>query len=411
MSFVFWKIERTPFIGDMYVTASTTELTTFQDPILEMSIADTKDSFSLKIPNNNNRFNNYFNLKDKLTIYRAYNTLTTSSSDILMVGAVNDIPASSSDKSNELQVKGNNYSETILQAIGFGDVTNKTVPFAIKQLIEEASNMNPNFQVTWDASNPLVKSDGTAFPTLTEKNFYTPLYKVIEKYSSFGYTEDGSYLWYIDNYNNFKWFKASDTVSKVFSQETSPHTSIKYKKDLSKIYNFLVVKGGTDPKGRAIQFNVLDQSSIASKGQKFYYFTEYQNLSQNINDEDMILAGDVSRQYGRLPSGILGSSYNFTTSWGTVTTNDVDYVTKFNVYIRNRLRSLANDFINNYKNGLLLIDIEVIAGTYDWRLGDYISVTVPFISDLPKKMRVKDIQYSSTYDTFSLAEDPGKGTL
>jgi hypothetical protein len=411
MSFVFWKLERTPFIGNTYVTANTTVLTVFQDPILEMSLSDTKDSFALKIPNNNNQFNSYFNLKDKITIYRALNKLTVTSDDILMVGAINDIPASSSDKSNELQLKGNNYSETIMQAVGFGDVTNKTIPFAIKQLIEEASNMNPNFQVVWDPSNPLVKSNGDAFPTLTEKNFYTPLYKVIEKYSSAGYTNDDSYMWYIDNFNNFKWFKASNVTSKTFNQLTSPHTSIRYKKDLSKIYNFLIVKGGTDPKGRAIQFPVLDQSSIASKGQKFYYFTEYQNLSQNINDEDMILLGDKDRQYGRLPSAILGSSYSFVSSWGTTVTDDVDYVTKFTAFIKGRLKSLAKDFINAYKNGLLLIDIEVISGSYDWRLGDYISITVPFISNVPKKMRVKDIQYSSTYDVYSLAEDPGKGTL
>ena len=57
--------------------------------------------------------------------------------------------------------------------------------------------------------------------------------------------------------------------------------------------------------------------------------------------------------------------------------------------------------------GKLKMDVTYRVGTKAYGLGDLIACTVPKIRTLPINMRVKEIQYSTTTDKYTLEEDIG----
>ena len=58
-------------------------------------------------------------------------------------------------------------------------------------------------------------------------------------------------------------------------------------------------------------------------------------------------------------------------------------------------------------NGKLKVDITFQAEEKSWSLGQVISVNIASMGAVNKSMRVEEIQYSTTTDTFTLVEDIG----
>lgn len=409
MSYTYYKIERVPFYNNQFHPTETEVLTDFSKLLIRMSLGEGKDSFSFEVKNFNNKYNNKFNISDKIIIYRKINSTVVTDADVLMIGVVNDLPSEMSASKNYIKVKGYNLSESILRGLVFLDFYNRdvTIPDAMQEALQNIRNINPNFSVTWDYSNPEIKSDGTAFPFVVERFYYKPFKDFIERYSMNTYTHDGAYYWYVTKNNQLRWDKRLNISSGSFNSGTSLYKELKHTKDVKGIINFIIIKGGLDPKGKQIQNIYQDPASISKNGMKHYYLVDETNAAKNLNMMDMNMIG-AKPEDGTLPSKVLGTSYSFTPLWlGTAVTNDDEYVEYLRAYVKIYLKTIAKSFVELRKNGKLKIEINAAPGVYSWVLGEVISCTIPEISSKVMNLRVVDIQYGETQDAFELEEDKG----
>lgn len=422
MSYVQWKVVRYAFNGTNW-SGSGTVISDFYDPILQVALGDKKDSFQLKLNNPYDRWDNYFQPNDKVEISRVTNTSTFAADDIKMVGVIRNLPNQSSGTQNELRIEGFNYGESIATGIVFINPLNKNAMEIVEEAVDNLALNNSNFAVTYSATNPVLKKDGvTAFPTHSIKYFYKPLSKVLEEQLSDSYTEDGAYFWWVDKDNKLQIRSSDAGTEHTYNSETDLHTTdYKDGRDISKVRNYIIIKGGTDPSGLPIQTRVTDYVSISKHGMKFYFMVSEKKYAESLNQEDMAKSWGTAQATKRYPT-----SYPFVTSWyasytktvesvsvvagSQVTVNsDAQYRGVLREEVITKLKADAQEVINNTKYGKLQVDITTRAGSKAWLLGDRIVCTIPKIGAVDKTLRVMEIQYTTETDSYSLEED--KGTI
>ena len=419
MSYVSWKVVRYPFNGTGW-DASGTEIAQIYDPILSTALGDKKDSFSMKLNNPYDRWDNYFQPNDKLEIYRVTNSSTFSSSDIKMVGVLRNIPANTSGTQDELRLEGYNFGESVSTGIVFIDEVNKNPMQIISDAVDNLRLNNSNFTITYGGSNPTTKKTGGAFPTHNVKYFYKALSKVLEEQLSDTYTDDGAYYWWVDKDNILQIRANTYGTEYTYNSETDT-TTVAYKdgRDTSQVRNFIIIKGGTDPAGLPIQTTYRDFTSITKHGMKFYFLVSNKKYAETLNQQDMLKSFGTAQATKRYPN-----SYNFTTSWyasytktvegvsvvagsQVTVTSDAQYKAVLREEVITKLKKDAEEVVNNTKYGKLQVDITVTAGSKSWQLGDRIKCTIPKIGAVDKLLRVNEIQLTTETDTFSLEEDIG----
>lgn len=426
MTFVKWKITRTPFVGNQYVSTDTEEITRFHSIQVTKSLGDRKGSFSFKTTNFNDEYFGKFRPRDKITISRAINSsVVNDTTDLLMVGAVKDAQEDNVTATDSFNVQGYDFSASVMNAIIFSDPQGAElrIPEALESAVTSIRNDNPEFAVTWREENPSLNSDDGPFPLVQERWFYEPFTKILRKYSTNEYTEDGRYNWYVNTNNELVWIPESTNPDYTYNQLTDTDTkSIKIGKDTSAVVNFVIIKGGLDPKGSPITARYQDFSSSSRHGLKYKYYISDKGLSKTLNNEDMRQLGG-SDSDGTLPGNISGVGYPITSTntlmpWlqvigETEVTSDSDYVSKFRRYIKQQLRKEGKEIVNQFRYGKLKIDIEVGAGTKNWGIGDLIEVSAYNVTldgtFNTKKLRVEEIRYGELTDIYSLTED--KGTI
>ena len=429
MSYVTWKIERTPFVNGAWDNDSTEVLPTPRDIILDIGLGTTKDSFDFKITNIHNYYDNYFNIGDKISIYRSSNTALVTTNNLLMIGTTKDLPNSITYQKNNVHLKGFNYSEAVTSAIAFADVDGLTIPEAIKLALSNAGEKNTNFQVVWHPDNPLLKQNGDSFPTVSERWFNKTVKDLIEKYSVDSRTNDGNYFWYIDHQNRLIWRPELLTKQHSFNYNTSNFKTYVDSRDISQVKNFIILKGGLDPANKQIQTRYISWTSVQKHGIKYYF------LVSDINGAKELVNQDITRDYGpeqttiSYPNITLDayttkwkSNYNYTTTnysinvtkgnpvsinKGSESQNKKAYTELIRTEVTKRLYDLGQKFAESRDAGKLKIDIGFAAGVTNWKLGELIECNIPNSSDTIKKLRVANIQYATDVDTFSLEEDIG----
>lgn len=432
MSYVSWKIEHTPFVNNMYDSGSTSEITDFYDPILSVSLGEGRDTFSFKVNNDNGEYDNMFNQSDKFTFYRVVNSSssTATSSDVLMVGGLRDDSENIEMKDDVIKLDGYNYSETVMGALVFVDIANLTPPQAIEFALDNAAEKNSNFGVSWSSTNNTAISSLT-FPTIADERFFNkPLKSLIEKYSQDTETNNGVFYWYVNNENQLIWRQKTSAIAHTFDTSTDDYESYRHKKDTKKVKNFIIIKGGLDPAGRQITTRYINWSSVAKHGNKFHFIISETNAAKNLVDLDIVKSYGTDNTSETYPIEFATASafttawkskYTYTTSQYNISVNK-DYVTidkgsesankkAYAELIRTetklRLEEEGERFAFHNAFGKLQVDLTFKAGTKSWSLGENILATIPKISDIPKTMRVTEIQYTSSSDTFSLEEDEG----
>jgi hypothetical protein len=319
--YIKWKIERTPFVGGAYKPEDTEVITGYHGLMVRVSLGSTKkDSFQFNLLNINDKYSGYFNNLDKVIIYRARNTDTFTDDDILINGVIAKVNETRTANSAILQITGYNYTEATLSALTVSDPKslNLTIPQAIKVGIESIAGDNPNtFPIVWKSTNPVLKRDGvTAFPVVPEYWFNVPLIDKIEKYSRNTATQDGTYMYYINKDNEFVWIPKLNTISFSFDATTDFYLSLKPNSDNGQVVNYVIMKGGVDPKGSAMDAIYVDETSKAKNGIKYYIDDSDNSYAQTLNQEDIFFLGGNPSQHGTLPSNI-GSVYPFTPRWST----------------------------------------------------------------------------------------------
>lgn len=401
MSFVTWKIERTPFnVSSKTWSSTSTTLTEYYDPVVIVNLGEARDTFNFKVCNFNDNFSNYFQPNDKITISRVINSTSTASSDIIMVGSVQNTPEEEDGMRTTVRVEGANFSETILGGIVFFDPRGMTIPTAIQAALNAIGVYNSNFTVTWNGSNPTTKSNGSAFPTVNEKWFNKPIKAFIEKYSVSDITGDGNYYYYVDKNNTLVWRQKSNSVTWTFNTASSPYKSLRINKDLKEVKNWVIIKGGTDPDGSPIQTRVQNMESISKHGLKPYILP---SISKNA---EMLVKEDKDR-FG--VTNMSSASYPLTPAWngGSSVANYAAYVTALRVYVKSQCDLEGQAFLNARQYGKLKVDLEFSPGGVSWGLGDLVECTIPSLSSSAKNLRVTDIQYTTEADTYTLVEDIG----
>ena len=439
MSYTTWKITYTPYdenATDPWDDELEEELEDYYDVKVVKGIGDVKNNFEFKLNNGRGQYNDYFKPNDRIMIYRVINTDTITEDDLLMQGSVLDVPTQEDDKRNFIRVTGRDFTETILNAIAFVDASNLRVPDMLEEGLSFVSLYARNFAVTWNGDNPTLKTDGTQFPVVAERIFYRPFRDILERYSSQIRTGDEvGYYYFINRANELVWRPQSASTDSSFDTTNIPYKTLKTGKDISKVRNFIVIKGGSDPAGNPIQTFYQDVASINRHGLKFDII-----ITQNITGEDLV-DQDRARDFGTDKEGsvdkfpdITGSAY--TTSWNSVITGNVTgsfgsvtlvdgspitidtssesnnkraYTAVIRETVRELLKREAKGYVELNKFGRFKCDIESQLDELQWREGNNIMVNMPLLFSGPKTMRVKEVNYGTYTDVFSLEED--RGTL
>jgi len=415
MVYTKWILEHTPFIDNKWDSVNTTTLDNFYNPMAQLKIGEGRDTFSCNFTDVFQQFEDRFNVNDKIVIRRAINQEvdTEDDSNILMVITLKDIPLQESGRKDLLKISGNNYSESIMGAIGFVDISGLSIPDGLKEALENVGRRNPNFETRWHPDNKTVRIDGSPFPTINSGYyFYKPVIKLIEEWSSKQKTGDTDYYWYVDNDNKFVWRAKEGNIAHSFNASTDLYESISVKKDLSKVKNFFIMKGGFDTEGHQIQIPYRNYASISAVGTKYLYFVSKANNAQDLIQLDLKSSGaDTNARYPTFP---------FTTTWvssitGTHTTidegsadaNEQKYIKTLRDHIKYELKAEAERLARDLQYGKIKLDIGFQVGMVNWGLGTNIECTIPEIRESSIVMRVVDIQYTDGKDTYTLEEDTG----
>jgi hypothetical protein len=401
----YWKIVRIPFVNNNWVPSSSTVLTSYYDPMFSDSIGDGKDSFQFKMNNFNGTLDNYFSIGDKILLSYKVNSASIESSDLLCTGVVKNLPETNDNTQNLLRIEGNNFSETLMNAIVFADGNGLPINQVIKNALSSINAMSPNYPITFDDTTIASSTtQGTTFPTVQEQWFYKTAWSLLEKYSQNEYTGDGNYYYYIDANNVFYWKPRLSDTTYSFSTETSAFRSINIKRDLKNVVNFVINKGGRSPGGRILSKRAQDNVSIGKTGFHFKLLTNGKHKDQTV--------GQDQRHHGNKESEFPpDADFPYTTVWKDSVTNDYVVCADKDAYddavvteVEYRLKREAQLYIDLHKDGKLQVELELEPTTF-WLLGSVVNVTIPKIGKNNYPMRVEARQFTSDSITYTLIED------
>lgn len=404
--FVAWKIVRTPYSESLRTWDASSEETLihYHGVDIQQEMGASRNSFAFKVTNWNGTFSDYFHPNDKFTISRVVNTNTFVDSDILMIGCAENVPEETDSSKSFIRVEGFDFSQAVMGAIVFVDAKTLTIPQAIQAGLNNLQLNNPNFTVTWHPDNPSLRSDGSAFPVVGEEFFDKPLSELVSKYSKNTATGDLNYYSYIDSQNRFVWRRSTNTASRTFVSTTDGYRSLKTGKDIKEVKNFIILKGGVDPEGRAIRERVTDYTSISKHGMRFYVLSDYVKTAGTLMKQDVDSAGVTHMRDATFP---------FTTTWISLSTGNYvtaatyeDYLEAFRLNIKTMLLIQGRKFIESRRYGKLKVSLEFQPGK-GWGLGELIACSIPAVSDSVSNLRVQSIQLTTDGDKFELEEDIG----
>ncbi len=263
-----------------------------------------KDTFQLTFIDKNNEYD--FDLNDRIKIYLYY---VGEAETLVMDGLVQNVGNKSEEKNNKQTIKGANIFEVMLtfQAIGDSDApTNPKCDEIIQNLLGQSQDIEPSGrQVTWNGSNPSLKSDGsTEFPDIEYFTQYKPLVEHLELLSSDEYTEDGSYIYYLDTGNTLVWKPRPQTITGSIDYGNQIITTTRDKNN-DETVNFYIINCGKDissieggkPEGATIHTYKINETSIGKHGSRYKYeiwneiSTERYKNGQDTGSNDDFRAG------------------------------------------------------------------------------------------------------------------------
>jgi len=408
MTYVSWKLEH---FNDLEGTGTPdNEITRFRNPQIITSMGDGRDSFSFTIKLNSDAAD-FLNIRDKVRIKRTIEGASPTTSDIIMVGAVNKLPKSRESNKSVIKVKGNNFSKTLMDAVVFTDASDKTIPNALEEALNSIKNYSQGFGVSWNNNNPDKKRDGTTdFPTVDEKWYYKSMRKILSDYSNDAETDDGDYYWYVDTDNTLVWRPEEDTSVDVINDSTK-YKNIKLKRDSEEVVNFVRAKGDTLPTGGAVEAQYIDFGSAGKHGLRFK--TIQSDAKTTSTNHNQVMANIGASEEDVLPSDVSGFSYPLSNSdipWEESATIDSDakYLQELKAFVKSKLRARAEEHVTNNRNGYYEVDIDVLAKNNTFNLGEVYDINIDGLfpdDNVSKPMRVKEIQYTNNVDNIVLRED------
>jgi hypothetical protein len=395
---VNWLLEYTSDLGGTGVDDT---IDNFYDIQVIKTLGDGRDRLQFKVPSNVPEADLIQN-RSKIAVSRRVNDTNFTPDDVEMVAAVNKRPRTDGISQSYRDIRGNNFSKTIMDAVVFLDATDESIVDTLKLSLQSISNYSQDYGVTWNPNNPDLTTDGQQFPDYGEKLFFKSFVDVAERASQNSKTGDGDYYYYVDLNNTFVW-RPENTDSDKVIDKTYPYISAKEKLDSDDVINYVRIKGDTLPSGKAIEAEARDYGSMNKHGVRFRVVQSESKLAGNTHNATMSELGADSDD--TFPSDINGFSYPFTPSWngGNSVSTDKEYSDALGSYVRRQLEDEANKIIDVNSNGYFMLELEVSPADNDFSLGENVTVKLP---EFPEKvLRVTELQLTSTVDVVTLKED------
>lgn len=395
----YLKVIRYPKLSSGGWSTTPEEVTDAYDVDVSLSIGDLNDTFNFNIPNTNNSRITGFEKEDKINIHLLANTETYNDTNLIFTGLIKNISETVS-KDKTLSIEGVSLGEVLTTGLVNANNTNVDVMQHLQSCLASIANYAPNFTVTWDNNNPILKKDDiTAFPKLSgggliadrDSSYNT----VINKYLTDQYMQDGQYYWYVDINNKLVIRPRLDNPTNSITEGVDI-LNAKYSLD-PQIYNYVIVKCGTDSQGSQITTRAVDYTSMAKYGFKYYF------LVNNNIASDLFKADNVEQ-------GSYPTSYPHTCAWkdesgSTVTaTGDSDYRSKFRAQVKVLGSNYGLEWIN-LNSSLKKKFTLVLMPTKAYTVGGVVTIIAPSYNINNKNMRISDIQYSQSNTILTLKED------
>ena len=376
-------------------------------------IRSTADTFSFNIIAKS-KYLNFFNDGDRIKIYFSKGNDTPL---LVIDGIIKEINYNLSIDQQILSISGQNILEILLNAPVPASYSksgiNNTSAKAIKNIVNQAAGLNKNAKYTFvtnifaelksnggyidDTSNVL-----SAFP-IDYGRLHMPAFQLIEELSTWKWTgldiSKGTYIYYLDNNNNFHWEPRNNTVAG--SIDIGNFLTSKISKSIFDVINYVIVNCGKDLNGNSINTWGYRPTYLV-KGIKGKYFVN-ETLANNRR------AGmDSTHAYGTYDK-FTGSSDN-STFRNTVTTDGKAWAESIlQVFGAPRFHATLtmNGTTAYYKGNLYTVNINGIFRD----LSDNIATSLP--------LRLRDVTHSFTskgwFTTLELLQDEstitGAGTV
>ena len=284
--FIIHKYENT---GDGAWSETPEVMEHFYDVQVTQSIEENKDSFSFKVNNNRNAFNREFKPMDQINVYYSINGAPASEDNLIIVGLVKKISLENSGSRKAFRVEGVGFSDVMTQALSFynpADATQNVMQY-LQGCLDSINLRNGNFNVTWDDSNPVLKSDDeTPFPTFTQdsarvRDYNKSMSKILNKYLIDKYTGDGSYFWYVNNDRKLVIRKRYTTGVDLVVNSPGDYESVKTLINGDDVKNYVIVRCGLDNNNNPISAYYDDVVSRAKHGFRYHMIVDM-NISKDI---------------------------------------------------------------------------------------------------------------------------------
>ena len=403
MAYIYYKIElykrKTDGSGGWETTAET--ISGHFNKRVQRAIGSKKDTFSFNLMNSYNKYfspTSKFENGDLIKIYAKKNSMTITIDDLLLAGTILNV-VSTMGTNNVVRIEGKSRTETFLEGLCFvTSATELTPPEILERSLNFYNSNNTNYPITWKATNPSTKSDGSSFPTYYIADFYKPMNQVFERYSGTDYTKDGNYYYYINDDNELVWTQMANESNADLNEVQCQKVSVNSKQDT--IINSIYLKCGSDLYGKGITSYTFDYSSRAKNGAKWKILTSTNNLFNSISTYEIITnSASFDVDGDQFPT-----SYNYTTTFGETVSSDAEYNTALRLEARRRGKEEGNNYLTQYKEEVLKATA-TLPFTRDYFYGNVLSCTFPSYNLENKKLRITTIEYKDYSTILHLRED------
>ncbi len=375
---------------------------------------------------------------DKIRIYLWKNSLTSSTSDLIMEGTIIEPDTQVSDGARSLAFRGVSFIDTMFNTLTFADTElNKKPHTIIQAVIAQINNYNLNRVIygesstEWSAlNNATTRSDGTtAFEDVNYYTTYKKAIEVIEELSSDRYTGSGQYIYWVTftiaNGYEFHWTYKTGTVAATLVEGTDDIKDFKFNKSVEEVINAVIFNTGIDCYDNGHEELYFDPASQSAVGSRWYYMTTTAKIAEGLINAEFIAdtslwntTSDGARTEN-FPKDAEVSSWTFqfeavdeTEPWQFTLTGSNATATSdetFNDAIVNQAYYLgtieAARVVKLFGNPRYKGTVNMVLNTTDYVIGDLLDCTFPSFGLYNKKLRVQQIDYFLDRITIHLEED------
>ncbi len=204
----------------------------------------------------------------------------------------------------------------------------------------------------------------------------------------------------------FNWQRRDSETTGSLTEGVEPsQIKTKYK---SEVTNAIIANCGVDPNNHGITVFVSDYSSISRHGAKWKYVGEHRGKAEELMQKERDKnPDDFDADSGWFPTAAaLAGTY--TTQWGTACTTRKEYKDAVRLQSKEVVKALVNSKLRGTFDPQFVTDLE-LPGIPDYRLGNYVPVTINSYGITNQNLRVVNLSHSFWKSNLNSEEDEPTG--